>query len=197
MSKQEIEGKIADIEKALNNSQGLSAPQIAALKKGLMDYRRQLAAINELTPEQEAQRVQNIRNVDNAKVTLSGMIAMEGKQFRQPKVREEVATIEPIRTGRHRFVTITWDGNKPEQVTEKACRGGFKSAFDDLCGNDLVKEGRLDELDASTSMGRCATYLKAMNTLTGSLPTADYFGFRSDTKKAVYAAVIDYYQKNI
>lgn len=196
MSKQEIKEKIKSIENALDKGDGLSAEQVAALKGGLMDYRRKLAAFNDLTPEQEAQRVQNIANVDDAKVRLSGMLNLEKKQFRQPKEREEIATIEPIRTGKHRFVTINWDEKKIERVTEKSCRGGFKSAFDDLCGNDLVKEGRLGELDASTSMGRCATYLKAMETLTGSLPDADYFGFRSELKKDVYAAVIDFYHKN-
>lgn len=62
--------------------------------------------------------------------------------------------------------------------------------------NNLVKQGRVGELDASASMGRCATYLKALVALSGSVPAAEFFGFKSPAKIAVYNAVLSFYEKN-
>jgi len=127
MSKQEIKEKIKSIENALDKGDGLSAEQIATLKSGLMEYRRKLAAFNDLAPRQEAQRVQNIANVDAAKVRLSGVIAMEGKQpTRQQKEVEEVATIQPITTGRIRTVTIPWPKKKRKWQPKRIAGEGLK-----------------------------------------------------------------------
>lgn len=205
-TKEQIQKSIAKIDRALQNTSGLSPEQIRTFKDGRAKFVRMLAELEQpanngepakaLTEQQEAQRQQNIANVQQAKEALLGMESQKKPIQRQPKGVEEVATIEPIATGVIRVVSIPWSADNVEKVTEKQCRGKLKSAFDDLMENNLVKQGRVGELDASASMGRCATYLKALVALSGSVPAAEFFGFKSPAKIAVYNAVLSFYEKN-
>lgn len=205
-TREEIKEGIAKIDTALKSMSGLSPEQIKTYKDGRAKLLKMLANLEQpanngepakaLTQQQEAQRQQNIANVQQAKETLLGMESQKKSIQRQPKDVEEVATIEPIATGVVRVVSIPWSADNVERVTEKQCRGKFKSAFDDLMENNLVKQGRVGELDASASMGRCATYLKALVALSGSVPTAEFFGFKSSAKIAVYNAILSFYEKN-